>query len=209
MAVNRLPITSRGTVRLPITIGPKHYEHKFHALNDSEGDCFGRLDFLRTRKCKPLFSKDLLRLDSKNHVPLYNRKLNHEVNTVSRVIETETVLVPAGNAMILLLRKQKFKQPLTEMASLFESRARISFLKNAVVPSVVFTCAEENVPNTIENTGDKIITVYENSTLGTSEIFPKPVLNHSFCTTEAEKQMKILSFMTSGTSPTESVRRYS
>ena len=178
MAANKLPISSRGTVRLPITIGPKHYEHEFHVLIDSEADCLVGLDFLRTNKCDPLFSKDPLRLDSKNHVPLYNRKLNHEVNTVFRVIATETVSVPAGYAMILPARIQEWQRPLMEMPALFEPVERISTLKNAVVPSVLLNFPEENVPVTIENTGDEVVTVYANTTLGTSEFFPKQALNH-------------------------------
>ena len=178
VAANKLPITSRGRVRLPITIGPKHYEHDFHVLIDSGADCLLGLNFLRTNKCDPLFSKDLLRLDSKNHVPLYNRNLNHEVNTGFRVIATETVSVPAGYAMILPARIQEWERPLTEMPALFEPVARMSTLKKAAVPSVLFNFAEENVPVTIEDTGDEAITVYENTTLGTSEFFPKPALNH-------------------------------
>ena len=178
VAANKLPITSRGTVRLPITIGPKHYQHEFHVLIDSEADCLVGLDFLRTNKCDPLFSKDLLPLDSKNHVPLYNRKLNHEVNTVFRVIATETVSVPAGHAMILPARIQEGQRPLTELPALIEPVARISTLKNAVVPSVLFNFAEENVTVTIENIEDEAIAVYENTALGTSEFFPKQALNH-------------------------------
>ena len=67
---------------------------------------------------------------------------------------------------------------MTEKPALFEPLARISTLKNAVVPSVLFNFADENVPVTIENTGDEVITVYENTTLGTSEFFTKQVLNH-------------------------------
>ena len=188
VAANKLPITSRGTVRLPITIGPKHYEHEFHVLIDSEAACLVGLNFLRTNKCYPLFSKDLLRLDSKNHVSLYNRKLNHEVNTVFWVIVTETVSVPAGHAVFLPARTQEWQRPLMEMPALFEPVEGRSTLKNAVVPSVLFNFAEKNVPVTIENIGDEVITVYENTT------FPK--------------KMKLMSLMTSNTLRTQSVRRY-
>ena len=171
VAANKLPITSRGTVRLTITIGLKHYEHEFQVLIDSEADCFVGLNFLRTNKRDSLFSKDLLRLDSKNQVPLYNRKLNHEVKTVFRVTAVETIAVQAGHAMILPARIQEWQR-------LFEQVERISTVKNAVVPSVFFKFAEENVSVTIENTGDEVITVCENTTLGTSEFFPKQTLNH-------------------------------
>ena len=199
VAANKLPVSSRGTNRLPITIGPKHYEHEFQVLIDSEADCLVGLDFLRTNKCDPLFSKDLLRLDSKNHVPLYNRKLNHEVNTVFRVIATETVSVPAGYAMTLPARIQELQRPLMEMPALFEPVERISTLMNAVVPSVLFNFAEEKVPVTIENTGDEVITVYENTTLGTSEFFPKQALNHIVSPPPKSKTSETDERMTSST----------
>ena len=178
VAANKPPITSKGTVCLPITIGSRHYEHDFHVIINSDADCPVGLNFLRTHKCDPLFFKHLLRLDFKNLVPLYNRYFNHEVNTVSRVIATETVSVPAGQALILPATKQEWKRPLTEIPALFELVARISTLNNAVVPSVLLNFADENVPVTIENTGDEVITVYESTTLGTSNFFPKQALYH-------------------------------
>ena len=131
VAANKSPFTSKGTVSLPITIVSKHYEHDFHVLINSDADCPVGLDFLRTHKCDPLFSKHLLRSDFKNHVPLYNLYFNHEVNTAFRVIATETVSVPAGQALILPARKQEWKRPLTKIPALFELVARISTLKNA------------------------------------------------------------------------------
>ena len=88
---NKLTVTSKGTVRVPIIIDPKQYEHAFDVLMRSKADCFMGLDFLRTHKCDALFSKVPLRLDSKNHLQLYHRKLNHDVNTVFCVKATETV----------------------------------------------------------------------------------------------------------------------
>ena len=64
------------------------------------------------------------------------------------------------------------------MPALFEPVARISILKNAVVPNVFLDFVEENIPVTIENTEDEVITVFDNTTLGTSEFFPKQALNH-------------------------------
>ena len=57
VAAKKLLITSRGTIRLPITIGHKHYKHDFHVLIDSEADCLVGLDFLRAHKSDRLFPK--------------------------------------------------------------------------------------------------------------------------------------------------------
>ena len=145
VAANKLPNLSSGTVCLPINIGPKHYEHEFHVLIDSEADCFVGLDFLRAHERDPLFAKDLLRLASKNYVPLYKRKLNHEVITVFRAIATETVSVPAGHAMVLPARIQKVKGLLTEMPDLFEPAARISTLKNALGCPASFSTSQSKM----------------------------------------------------------------
>ena len=115
-----LPITSRGTVRLSVTIGPKQYDNEFHVLIDTEADCFVGFDFLRIHKCDLLFSKKLFCLDSKKHVPFYHEKLNLETNTVFWVRTTETVSVPARHAIILPARRQKWKRPLTENSILFK-----------------------------------------------------------------------------------------
>ena len=178
MAANKLPIISRGTVRQPITTGSKHYEHEFHVPIDLEADCLVGLAFLQTHKSDPLFSKYLLRLDSKNHVPLCHRKLNHEVNAVFQVMATDPVSVSARLAMILPAQIQERKQSLTVMPAPFEPVARRSTLKTAVIRSLLFNFAEENVPVTIENTGEKVIAVFENTTVSTSEIFPKQALHH-------------------------------
>ena len=124
-------------------------------------------------------------------MPWYNSKLNHEVNTVFRVKATEPVSVPAGHAMILSTRKQEWKQPLTEMPALFVPIAPLSTFKNAVVPSIVFNFAEENVSVTIENTGVEVITVYESTTLGTSEFFPKQVFNHIVSASQKPKTNEV------------------
>ena len=179
VAANKLPVTSRRTVRLPNTIGPEQYENEFHVLIDSEADCFKGRDFLKTHKCDPLFSKDLLRLDSKDHVSLFFRKLNHEIYTVFRVLVTETFSVPTGHAMVLPALIEEWKRPLSQMPALFEPVARINTLKNDVVCSVLFNSAEANVQMfTKEKTGEKVITVFENTTLGSSEFFSKQALNH-------------------------------
>ena len=180
VAVNKLAVTCKRTVRLPIIHVLKHYENELHVPINSEPDCFLGLTFLRTHMSDLWFSNDWLHLDSKNHVPLYHRKHNHQLNTVFRVKATETVSVPAGHAKIWPAWIQEGKWPLTEIPAPFEPVVLISTLKKAVVPNVLFNFAE-NVPFTFEKLGDEVFMVYENTTLGSSEFFLSQALKHIDC----------------------------
>ena len=47
-AKNQMPIQIKGTVSVPIIIGPKTYEHTFYVLIEAASDCLLGLDFLET-----------------------------------------------------------------------------------------------------------------------------------------------------------------
>ena len=89
--------------------------------------------------------------------------------------------------MILPARTLEWKPPLTGKPALFEPLARNSTSKDAELPGVLFSFAEENVPVTIENAGDEVITVYENTTLSTSDFSRKQTLNHIVSATPKSK----------------------
>ena len=184
VAVNKLAVTFIRTIRLPIINVLKPYENEFHVPINSEPDCFLGLNFLRTHMSDLLFSNDWLQLDSKNHVPLYHRKHNHELNTVFRVKATETVSVPAGHAMIWPAWIQERKWPLTEMPAPFDPVVLISTLKKAVVPNVFFHFAE-NVPFTFEkNRGCSNHGVWKHNIGFLWILFRPSVETHRFRTTK-------------------------
>ena len=58
-------------------------------------------------------------------------------------------------------------------------------------PSVLFSFAEEKVPFANENIGAGVITVYENTTSGTSEFFPKQAFNHIVSATPKPKTNEV------------------
>ena len=172
VAANKLPIQTRGKVLLLLKIGPKQFEHVFHVLEHSEADCLIGLDFLKKHRCDPLISKDVLRLDDDTQVPLYHREIDEGTTSVFRVVVSETVSVPAGHSMIVPALMQDWKRPLHETVAIFEPNDRFDGTKEAVAPNILFNLAEPTVPVTVENTGDEPLTIYEKTTLGTSENLP-------------------------------------
>ena len=62
-SANHIPIQIKGTVSVPIKIGPRRYEHTFYVQNKAASDCLLGLDFLETNKCDALFSEGRLKID--------------------------------------------------------------------------------------------------------------------------------------------------
>ena len=72
-SANQMPIQIKGTVSVPIKIGPKKYEHTFYVLIEAASDCLLGLDFLETKKCDALFSESKLKIDRNTLVPLHTK----------------------------------------------------------------------------------------------------------------------------------------
>ena len=79
-----MPIQIKGTVSVPIKIGPKVYEHTFYVLIEAASDCLLGLDFLETNKCDALFSEGKLKIDRNILVPLTENSFR---STKSKFIE--------------------------------------------------------------------------------------------------------------------------
>ena len=111
-AANGLPIEVRGVIRVPVKLGTTLYEHDFCVLEQSEADCLLGLDFLEKHKCDPLFSRMELKLDSGNSVPLYHKKFDdYGVDTIFRVVASETLSVPSGHVTLIPAHIPSFKCP--------------------------------------------------------------------------------------------------
>ena len=177
-AANGLPIEVKGVVRLPLVIGLKSYEHDFCVLDKSEADCLLGLDFLETNKCDPLFSCMKLKLDSNSFVPLYHKQFDYGNDNVFRVISTETLSVPPGHTRIIVAHIPNWKRPPIKVCALFEPRDNFESNIEVSAPNVVFDLTEEVIPIVIDNKTEEEITIYENTTLGFSEIVPEAVINN-------------------------------
>ena len=57
---NQMPVQFKGTVSVPIKIGPKTYEKTFHVLKEAASDCLLGLYFLETSNCDALLSESKL-----------------------------------------------------------------------------------------------------------------------------------------------------
>ena len=72
-SANQMPIQIKGTVSLPIGIGPRTYEHTFYVPIKAASDCLLGLDFLETNNCDALFFEGKLKIDRNASVPFYRK----------------------------------------------------------------------------------------------------------------------------------------
>ena len=98
---NQMPIQIKGTVSVPIKIGPKTYEHTFYVLIEAASDCLLGLDFFKTNKCDALFSQGKLQVDKNPLVPLYRKQFSFDGKQVHRVVALEKVSIPPQHIMIV------------------------------------------------------------------------------------------------------------
>ena len=176
-AANGLPIGVKGIIRVPLTVGNKHYEHEFHVLENTETDCLLGLDFLESNQCDPLFSRMELRLDPSHSVRMYHKTFDYHTNTAFRVVATETTLVPAGHTKILPAHIPNWKRPPVTLNAVFEPQSKFSTENQFSVPNILFNYSEEVIPIALENKADTDVTIYKNTTLGFSEVIPDGWLN--------------------------------
>ena len=176
-AANGLPIGFKGIIRVPLTVGNKHYEHEFHVLVNTETDCLLRLDILESNQCDPLFSRMELRLHPSHSVRLYQKTFDYHTNTVFRVVATKTNLVPAGHTKILPAHIPNWKRPPVTLNAVFEPQSRFSSGNEFFVLNILFNYSEEVITFALGNKPDTDVTIYKNTTIGFSEVFPDGWLN--------------------------------
>ena len=176
-ATNGLPIGVKGIIRVPLTVGNKHYEHEFHVSETTETDCLLGVDFLESNQCDPLFSRMELRLDPSHSVRMCHKSFDYQTNTVFRVVATEITLVPADHTKILPAHIPNWKKPPVTLKAVFEPQSKVSNENEFLVPNILFNYSEEVIPIDLENKADTDVTIYKNTTLGFSEVIPDGWLN--------------------------------
>ena len=165
-----MPIQNKGTVSVPIKIGPRTYEHTFYVLIEAASDCLLRLDFLGTNKCDALFSEGKLKLDKNTLVPLYRKQFSFDENQVYRVVALEKVSIPPQLVMIVPGTIPVWKVPPAARVALFEPHERFIENENQIAQDALFSFEKGIVPITIANTNDEVLTIYKNTTLGSSQL---------------------------------------
>ena len=177
-AANGLPIDVEGTIRVPVYLGNKLFHHEFRVLKKSEADCLLGLDFLERHKCDPLFSRMELKLDSTHSVPLYHKNFEIDHNAIFRVVATETINIPAGHATILPAHIPNWKRPPFHLNAVFEPLEKFTMSENISAPNILFDFSDEMIPVIMTNTTDSEITIYKNTTLGSSEFVSDDIINN-------------------------------
>ena len=101
-SANQMPNQIKGTVAVPIKIGPKKYEHTFYVLIEAATDCLQGLDFFETNNCDALFSEGKLKIDRNTLVRLYKKQFSFDEKQVYRVVALEKVSISPQHVMIVL-----------------------------------------------------------------------------------------------------------
>ena len=161
-----MPIQVKGTVSVPIKIGPKMYEHIFYVLIEAATDCLLGLDFLETNNCDALFSERKLKNDRNTLVPLYRKQFSFDEKQVYRVVALEKVSIPPQHVMIVPGTIPGWKAPPVARVALSEPHERFIGYENQIAKDALFSFEKGIVPITIANTKDEVLTIYKDTTLG-------------------------------------------
>ena len=99
--VNQMPDQIKGTVSVPIKIGPKKYEHTFYVLIEAASHCLLGHDFLKGNKCDAIFSESKLKIDRNTLVFFYRKHFSFLRKARYIVVAIEKVSIPPQHAMIV------------------------------------------------------------------------------------------------------------
>ena len=108
---------------------------------------------------------------------MYHKTFDYDTNTVFRVVANETTLVPAGHTKFIQAHIPNWKRPPVTLNAVFEPQSKFSTANELSVPKILFNYSEEVIPIASENKADTDVTIYKNTTLGSSEVFPDGWLN--------------------------------
>ena len=120
----------------------------------------------------PCSRKKLLICDTVS-VPLYHKKFEVPYNKVFRIVSQDTISIPSGHSAVVPAFIPDWKRPPIALKALFEPNGRFNGDKALTAPDMLFNYSEDVIPVVIENSGDEPVTLYKDTTLGTSEIVRK------------------------------------
>ena len=169
-SANQRPIQIKGTVSVPIKIGLKKYEHTFYILIQAASECLLGLDIFETNKCDALFPERKLKIDRNIMVPLHRKQFSFDEKHVYRLVALEKVSIPPQHVMIVPGTIPVWKAPPVARVAWFEPHERFIDNENQIAQDALFSYEKGIVPITIANTKDKVLTVYKNTTLGSSQL---------------------------------------
>ena len=163
---------------VPVNVGNQLFHHEFRVLEKSEADCLSGLNFLERHKCEPLFSRSELKLYSPHSIPLYHKNFEIDKNAIFRVVATETIKVPAGHATILPAHIPNWKNLPFHLNAVFEPLGKFTLSGDISASSIPFDFSDKTIPLILTNKTDSEITIYKNTTLGSSELLSDDIVNN-------------------------------
>ena len=185
-SANQMPNQIKGTVSVPIKKRPKAYEHTFYVLMEAASGCLLGLDFHETIYCDTLFAEGKLKIDINTLVPLYRKESSFNEKQVYRVVALEKVLIPPQHLMIVPGTVPGWKALPVTRVYLFEPHERFIDNENQIAQNALFSFEKRIVPITIANTNDEVLTLYKDSTLGSSQLVSDRLIQET-----NQKKMKI------------------
>ena len=169
-SANQMPIQMKGTISVPIKIGRKTYEHTFYVLIEAASDCLLGLDFFETNNCDALFSGGKLKIERNTLVPLYRKQFSFDEKQVYGVVPLEKVSIPQQHVMIVPGTFPGWKAPPVARVVLFEPHKYFKKNENRIAQDALFSFEKGTVPITMANKYDEVLTIYKDTTLGSSQL---------------------------------------
>ena len=108
--------------------------------------------------------------DRNTLVPLYRQQFSFDEKQIYRVVELEKVLIPPQHVMIVPGTISGWKAPPVARFALFQSHERFIENENQIAQDALFSFEKGIVPITIANTNDEVLTIYKDTTLGSSQL---------------------------------------
>ena len=103
-------------------------------------------------------------------VPLYRKQFSFDEKQVYRVVALEKVSIPPQHVMIVPGTIPGWKAPPVARVALFEPHERFMDNENQIAQDALFSFEKGIVPITIAKTNDEVLTIYEDTTLGSSQL---------------------------------------
>ena len=111
-----------------------------------------------------------MRIDRTTLVPTYTKHFSFDEKQVYRVVALEKVSIPPQHVMIVPGTILGWKTPPLGRVALFEPHERFIKNENQIALVSLFSFEEGLIPITKANTKDENLTVYKDTTLGSSQL---------------------------------------
>ena len=117
-----------------------------------------------------LFSERKLKIDRNTLLPLYRKQFSFDEKQVYRVVALEEVSIPPHHVMIVPGTIPGWKAPPVARVALFEPHERFIDNENQIPQDALFSFEKGIVPTIVANTNDEDLTIYKDTTLGSSQL---------------------------------------